>query len=111
MIKKIITVGAIVLLSACAGMQSSEQQIEAKPVAVVSLADADAAITAAEMARKAASAVGYEWRHTAKIIKQAKAAAKKKSYQKAVELANKAKKEGEDALAQYHAQKNAGMNN
>lgn len=113
LIKKIITVGAIVLLSACAEMQSSEQQVKAKPVATKSIAatDAKVAIAAAEKARKAASKVGHEWRHTAKIIRQAKAAAKKKSYQKAIKLAHKAKKQGDDALAQYHAQKNAGMNN
>ena len=123
MIKKIVTIGAIVLLSACAEMQSSEQQVESKPSAKqqvkskpvatnsVAATDARAAIAAAEKARKSASKVSYEWRHTAKMIKQAKSAAKKKNYQKAIELANKAKKQGEDALAQYHAQKGAGMNN
>ncbi|HEA26548.1 MAG TPA: hypothetical protein ENH92_05435 [Ectothiorhodospiraceae bacterium] len=116
MIKKIITVGTIVLLSACAEMQSSEQQVESKPAATKSVTSTDAkaakaAIAAAVKARKAASKVGYEWRHTAKTIKQAKSAAKKKNYQKAIMLANKAKKEGEDALAQYHVQKGAGMSN
>lgn len=122
LIKRILTVGTVVLLSACAEMQMSEQQMESKPVAAMSASstspamdtsamEAKAAIAAADKARKAASAVGYEWRHTAKQIKQAKKAAKKKDYKKAIMLANKAEREGVDALAQYHEQKNAGKMN
>ncbi|MCW8826661.1 MAG: hypothetical protein OQK78_09590 [Gammaproteobacteria bacterium] len=114
MIKKILTVGAIVLLSACAEMQTSEQQMETKPVAAAmssSATEAKVAIAAAEKARKAAGAVGYEWRHTAKQINDAKAAAKKEDYKTAIALAKKAEREGIDALAQYHEQKNAGKMN
>jgi len=92
---------------------SGEQQMEQKPVAAMSTsaADATAAIAAAEQARKAADAVGYEWRDTAKLIKQAKRAATKKDFTQAIKLANKAKKQGDDAVAQYHEQKNVGAMN
>ena len=122
MIKKIVTVGAIILLGACAEMQTTEQPVKEKATttktkAVVTkaistaAADATAAIGAAEKARKAADKVGYEWRDTAKLIKQARAAAKKKNYTQAIKLANEAKKQGDNALAQYHDQKNAGSIN
>jgi hypothetical protein len=119
LIKKILTIVTIVLLSACAEMKTADKQMEAKPATamVESAAETSAAkaaseaISSADAARKAAGEVGYEWRDTAKLIKQAKAAAAEKNYPLAVELANTAKKEGEDALAQYYEQKNAGMLN
>lgn len=115
MIKKIITVGAIILLSACAEMQQTAepQPVAKKPIVTKNVAadKASAAIATAEKSRKAAAKVGYEWRDTAKIIKKAKAAVKKKNYKKAIKLANTAKKQGDDAVAQYKIQKNAGLMN
>lgn len=96
MIKKVLTVGVIALLSACAEMKTTEQPpapVVKKPAVIINVAaeKAKSAIAAAEKSRKAAAKVGYEWRDTAKIIKSAKAAAKKKNYKKAIKLANKAK--------------------
>jgi len=119
LITKIITIGAIVLLSACAEMQTAEQPINEKAIATkasnskdaTAKTDATTAIAAAEKARKAAHKVGYEWRDTAKLIKQAKKAVKKKKYTKAIKLAKKAERQGNDAVAQYHDQKNAAAMN
>lgn len=70
----------------------------------VSYASTDEAIASAEKARKAAAEVGYEWRDTAKMIKQAKELAAKGEAEKAMELARKAEEQGKDALAQYHVE-------
>lgn len=67
-------------------------------------ASTDEAIAAAEKARKAAAAVGYEWRDTGSMIKQAKALAAKGNHEKAIQVANKAEEEGKDALKQYHTE-------
>ncbi len=72
--------------------------------------DASSAITAAEHEKKRAKGKGYEWRDTGKIIKKAKKAMKAGDYDKAVKLANKAKRQSTNALAQYEQQKNAGPN-
>jgi hypothetical protein len=60
----------------------------------------DSAYSAAEAARKGAAAVKFEWRDTKKMLKKAKALAKKGDYAKAVAMANKAKFEGEAGQAQ-----------
>ncbi len=73
-------------------------------------ADAKSALLAAEHEQKRAKAKGYEWRDTGKVIKKAKAAMKDGDYEKAVKLANKAKRQSTNALAQYEQQKNAGPN-
>lgn len=70
--------------------------------------DAEAAIMAAEQENARAGAVGNEWRDTGKIIKEAQKAAKEGNYDEAVKLANKAKEQSSDAIAQYESQKNAG---
>lgn len=67
-------------------------------------ASTDEAIAAAEKARIAAAEVGYEWRDTALIIKQAKALAAKGKTDEAIQLAKKAEEEGKDALNQYHTE-------
>ena len=68
------------------------------------LASADKAISAAEAAQKEASKVGYEWRDTAKMIKQAKKLAKQGKTDKAISLAKQAEQQGHAALAQYHTE-------
>lgn len=70
--------------------------------------DAHAAIMAAEHERKRAQAKGYEWRDTGKIIKKAHEALKAGNFDEATKLANKAKQQSTNALAQYEQQKNAG---
>lgn len=73
-------------------------------------ADANSAIMAAKHETKRAGAKGYEWRDTGKMIKKAEKAAKEGDFNKAVKLANKAKNQSTNALAQAEAQKNAGPN-
>ncbi|MGD8926653.1 MAG: DUF4398 domain-containing protein [Thioalkalispiraceae bacterium] len=68
--------------------------------------DAASAITAAEHELDRAKAKTYEWRDTGKMIKKAKSAMKDGDFDKAVKLANKAKRQSTHALAQYEEQKN-----
>ena len=78
-----------------------------------SLASADdaeafkAAYEAAEAARKAAAKLGFEWRDTRKMLRQARDLAKKGEYAKAVELANRARRQGELAVMQAREQEAA----
>lgn len=67
-------------------------------------ASAEKAISSAETAQKAAAKMGYEWRDTGKLIKQAKELAKKGKSAEAIKLANKAEQQGTQAVAQYHAE-------
>lgn len=70
--------------------------------------DAAAAIKAAEHELAAAEAVDNVWRDTGKMIKKAKAAEKAGNYNKAYSLAERAKRQSINAVAQAAAQKNAG---
>jgi hypothetical protein len=72
--------------------------------------DAASAITAAEHENSRAQKKGFEWRDTGKLIKKAKEAQKAGDFDKAVKLANQAKNQASNALAQADAQKNAGPN-
>lgn len=58
------------------------------------------AIASAEKARKKAASVGYEWRDTRKLIKQAKKALKANQLKKALSLAKQAKFQGNAAYEQ-----------
>lgn len=69
--------------------------------------DASASISAAETANKQAKKVNYEWRDTGKIIKKAKKAQKDGNYSMAVKLADKAKRQAQQAYKQYLEQRNA----
>jgi len=51
----------------------------------------------------------YEWRDSGKILKAAEKAAKAGDYATATKLANKAGRQGELAVKQAEAQKNAGI--
>jgi hypothetical protein len=62
--------------------------------------DAEAAIAAAEAARKAAADLHYEWNTTAPLIEEAKVAMTAGDFDKAVALAKKAKYQGDAAVAQ-----------
>jgi hypothetical protein len=62
--------------------------------------DAEAAIAAAEAARKAAADLHYEWNTIAPLLEEASAALTAGDFDKAVALANKAKYQGDAAVAQ-----------
>jgi ribosomal protein L1 len=102
--KKLIpfAVAAAFTLGACAsdsGAGSSPSMTEN---------DAKTAVMAAEAELKAAKAKGAEWRDTGKLIKQANEAIKAGDFDTATKLANKAKRQSTNALAQAEEQKNAG---
>ena len=65
------------------------------------------AYEAGKAARKAAAAVGFEWRDTKKMLRRAKKLAEKGEYEKAIELANKAKHQGEQGVSQAREQETA----
>lgn len=70
--------------------------------------DYSKSVVEAKAAIKKAKAAQYEWRDSGKILKEAEKAAKAGDFNKAVSLANKAKRQGDYALAQSEQQKNAG---
>lgn len=65
-----------------------------------SVGQAKAAIKSAVMENKKAKKMFFEWRDTGKLIKKAKKASKKGDYDKAVKLANKAKRQAKLAVIQ-----------
>jgi len=66
--------------------------------------DPAAAIAAAKAANERAKAEGVEWRDTGKLIKKAEEANKKGDWDEAIKLANKARKQAEDAVKQKYAE-------
>lgn len=64
----------------------------------------NASYEAADAARKQAASMHYEWRDTGKMLKKAKEAAAKGDYETAEKLANKARMQGEMAVAQAKEQ-------
>lgn len=94
--KKLLMIAAAAsLMTACASAPSH------------TMAEANAAINAANMANHKAKSVNYEWRDTGKIIKKASAAKAKGNFDTAIKLANKAKRQAMNAYTQYEEQKNA----
>jgi hypothetical protein len=89
-----IAILSIVLASGCA-------QFAEKPPATKASPEATAAIASANAAIKAAKANTWIWRDTEKFAKQAQEAAGKGDNAAAIKLANKAKAQAEDAIAQY----------
>ena len=71
-----------------------------------SYASTDEAIASAEKARKSAAEVGYEWRDTGKMIKQAKQLAANGKSDEAIKLARTAEEQGNSALKQYRSELN-----
>lgn len=71
-------------------------------------ADYQQAIADAKISLKKAHNAANEWRDTGKIIKESEKAAKSGDFTTATKLANKARQQGELALAQAHEQMNAG---
>ncbi|MDH5485276.1 MAG: LysM peptidoglycan-binding domain-containing protein, partial [Gammaproteobacteria bacterium] len=72
--------------------------------AVADQATAEQAISDAKAANAQAKGMGAEWRDTGKIIKEAEAALAAGDYTKATDLANKAKRQAENAMAQARAE-------
>jgi hypothetical protein len=70
-------------------------------------ADPAAAIAAAEEARKAAADAGFEWRDTGKMIEDAQKAADAGEADKAIQIAEAAKLQGEMGLKQAELAKTA----
>jgi hypothetical protein len=62
----------------------------------------------AEAAWNKAAAVGGGWRDTQDFLKEAKEAASKADFKKAISLAEYARFEGEAAFSQYQSQRKAG---
>ncbi len=75
------------------------------------LADANMAIKAAMKANGVAKKMYVEWRDTGKLLKKARKAKGKGDFDKAVKLANKARRQAENAVAQAKAQRNADLRN
>ncbi|MFO8024547.1 hypothetical protein [Thiohalophilus sp.] len=92
----ILAMTAALSLAACATGPSMTQQ------------DANNAISAAKTELNKAASMNYTWRDTRKIIKAAEKAAKEGEYEKAVDLATEARKQGELAQAQAREEQNAG---
>ncbi len=94
--RKLSTIVAVMgasLLVACAGSTASADETSF-----------NASYEAAEEARKKAASMHNEWRDTGKMLKKAKEAAGKGDYETAEKLANKAKLQGEMAVAQAKEQ-------
>lgn len=68
----------------------------------------DQAIDEAEAALQKADSVGYEWRDSHKILEQAMAAKDEGDTDKALELANQARTQGELAHRQWQDQQGSG---
>jgi len=94
-----IFAGCLLLLSP---INFAKQDSNLSPDAV------ELALQAAEKARQQANAVKYEWRDTAKILKKAQAALDKNNLAKAMQLAELAKLQSEQAIEQAEREKNAG---
>ena len=67
----------------------------------------NAAYEAAAAARKAVRKAGFEWRDTKKMLRQARKLAKNGKYAKAVELADRARRQSELGLIQAEEQESA----
>ncbi len=66
--------------------------------------DAAAAIAAAKQANAKAIAENYEWRDTGELIKQAETAMNESKYAEAVKLANRARRQAENAVNQKYSE-------
>lgn len=92
-----LVMGASLMLAACAGDTMSEPDEKSY----------SAAYEAAEAARKEAAKVGHEWRDTADMLKKAEETAAKGDYAAAQKLADKARRQSENAIAQAKEQEQA----
>ena len=104
--RAILLTGAVLSLGLAGGCATTsqsappaaEQNTAAKDAAAKAIADAKAAYAEAE-------AKGYAWTTTGPLIAEAEKAFKAGDYQKATDLANKAKAEAEASINQYYLAK------
>lgn len=94
----VAVLGAGALFVGVAGVQSAD---------AATAESFEAAYAQAEAARKRAAEVGFEWRDTKKLLWYAKQYAEKGDYDKAQELAVKAKRQGELGVEQAKIQEKA----
>ena len=78
---------------------STDTQAQAGPSA-----EAKNAIYSAKIKLARAEKLGYAWSYTGNMIKEAEKAAAAGDNEKAIQLANKASEEADDAIAQYHSE-------
>ncbi|MEJ2653865.1 MAG: LysM peptidoglycan-binding domain-containing protein [Acidihalobacter sp.] len=107
MTRVILLTGAVLSLGLASGCATTSQQ-SAPPAAEQNTAAKDAAaqaIAGAKAAYAEAEAKGYAWTTTGPLIAKAEKAFKAGDYQKATELANKAKAEAEASINQYYLAK------
>ncbi|MBA4501189.1 hypothetical protein [Marinobacterium marinum] len=77
------------------------EEIEA--MAEPTRANAEALITSAEAMRQESESLGYEWRDPARFLKQARTALSENEYQRAMDLAARAKYQARMSIAQYES--------
>lgn len=94
-----ITALIALVLSIAVGCASTPE-----PQAEDQRAVAEKAIADAKAANERAKAAGAEWRDTEELIKQAEEAFAGEDYPKAIELANEARRQAENALRQHQAE-------
>ena len=70
------------------------------PVLASDQAAFEVAYKSGQASRKAAAAVGHEWRDTKKMLREAKDLAEKGEFEKAIALADRAKRQGELGVIQ-----------
>jgi nucleoid-associated protein YgaU len=93
-----ITALIALVLSIAVGCASTPEPVDDQTVI------AQRAIADAKAANDRAKAAGAEWRDTGKLIKQAEEALKAGDTGKAIQLANKARRQAENALKQHQAE-------
>jgi len=90
-----------VMLTACTGNETPEQTAgKTAPVPGATSESFTAMLLAAQSAQKAAAAAGAEWLETGALIDQARLDAEQGNWDIAIELAEKAKQQGELAVTQ-----------
>lgn len=100
---------AVLSVGLIAGCASDTQEAAPAPEPMTtdtsaSSAEAKNAIYSAKVKLARAEKLGYAWRDTAKLIKDAEKAAAAGDNDKAIALANQASEQSSDAIAQYHSE-------
>lgn len=108
---KLLKFAAVAVLSTglAAGCASDSKQDPAPAIEEVQApagpsAEAKNAIYSAKIKLARAEKLGYSWRDTSKMIEDAEKAAAAGENDKAIDLANRASEQAEDAIAQYHTE-------
>ena len=92
------------LMVGCASETTEQPEPQVEEKKDCPSAAAKNAIYSAKIKLARAEKLGYAWRDTAKMIKDAEKAAAECDNDKAIALANKAAEQADDAIAQYHAE-------